>query len=326
MMFMGGDEEGGLEKHFVELANGLAERCELIAVGHGKYADRFSAQVRFHAIDLSRGRLDPRSLWRLVRLIRREVPDVVHAQASKAAQMLALLQRWLPGRKVATIHNLKTPRAFYGGFDRCICVSRNAGEHLGLSRYSVIYNGVRARPASLPPPVAGRPRVLAVGRLVEAKGFDTLINAWQAVNAELRIAGSGPLEASLRRQIADLGLEGRVQLLGHRSDVEDLLEQSQLTVISSRWEGFSYVFAESLLAGRAVIATDVPVANEVLHRSLIVPREDPEALAAMVNAALLDLEGFYRRYKPYFDFARANFTLERMVDHTYELYRELLNG
>jgi len=325
-MFMGGDEEGGLEKHFVELANGLAERCELIAVGNGKYANRFSAQVRFHAIDLSRGRLDPRSLWLLVRLIRREAPDVVHAQASKAAQMLALLQRWLPGRKVATIHNLKTPRAFYGGFDRCICVSRHAGEHLGLSRYSVIYNGVRARPASPPPAVTGRPRVLAVGRLVEAKGFDILIDAWQAVNAELRIAGSGPLEASLRRQITDLGLEGRVQLLGHRSDVEDLLQQSQLAVISSRWEGFSYVFAESLLAGRAVIATDVPVANEVLDRALIVPREDPEALAAMVNAALLDLEGFYRRYQPYFDFARANFTLERMVDHTYELYRELLNG
>lgn len=327
LMFMGGDGEGGLEKHFVELANGLAEYCELVAVGHAKYAQRFTPRIRFHALDLSRSRRNPLMLWQLSRLVRQEKPDLIHAQASKAARILATLRRWLPGRKVATIHNLKKPRAFYADFDRCICVSRNAGEHLGLSRYSVIYNGVDARPVIPVPPVDGKPRVLAVGRLVEAKGFDILVEAWQSVDAELWIAGDGPLEDALRQQIKDLGLVARVKLLGHRTDVSELLDQSHLVVISSRWEGFSYVFAESLLAGRAVVATDVPVPNEVLDRSLIVDRENPEALAATTSRALGDLDDFYRQYQPYFAFAREHFTRERMVSHTYSLYRELVaNG
>ncbi|MBY4676439.1 glycosyltransferase [Marinobacterium arenosum] len=326
LMLMGGAEEGGLEKHFVELGNDLAGHCQLVAVAHDKYRDRFNDQVRYRSLDLSRSRRNPLMLWQLARLIRQEKPDLIHAQGGKAARILAALRRWLPGIKLATVHGLKKKAAFYQQLDHCICVSRQAGERLGLDRFSVIYNGIEAAPAQPLPPRQSQPQVLAVGRLVEEKGFDLLLDAWQQVDAQLRIAGDGPLRAALEQQLDKLGLRDKVTLLGQRDDVPELLAHSPLVVISSRREGFSYVFAESLLAERALVVTDVPVANEVLPAELLVELNNPEALARAINRALADLDGYYQQYQPYFNFARERFSRQAMLDQTLTLYRELCDG
>jgi len=322
LMLMGGAEEGGLEKHFVELSNGLAAHCELVAVGHRKYAERFDKAVSYRPLDLSRGRHNPLMLWQLWRLIRQEQPDLIHAQGGKAARILASLRHWLPGIKIATVHGLKAKARGYAKLDHCICVSQQAGEKLALKRFSVIYNGIASRDngdADL-----GQPAVLAVGRLVEEKGFDILLEAWLQVDAPLAIAGDGPHDAALKAQIKRLGLTDRVTLLGHRDDIPELMASRNLVVISSRREGFSYVFAESLLARRALVVTDVPVANEILPMELLSPREDPQALANAINQALRDLPAHYDQYQPWFDFAAQNFSHDAMVSNTLALYQQLV--
>lgn len=323
LMLMGGAEEGGLEKHFVELSNGLAGHCQLVAVGHAKYADRFDSQVDYQSLDLSRSRNNPLMLWQLYRLIRNAQPDLIHAQGGKAARLLATLKRWLPGVKIATVHGLKKKARGYNALDHCICVSRQAGERLQLPRFSVIYNGIRTIDTG--PAALEKPAVLAIGRLVEEKGFDLLLDAWQQVDAPLAIAGDGPQQALLEQKIEQLQLADRVTLLGHRDDIPALLAQHNLVVISSRREGFSYVFAESLLAQRALVVTNVPVANEILPAEQLVERENPAALADAINQALANLPNHYQSFQPWFDFAAANFSEQAMVDNTQALYRQLIS-
>ena len=88
---MAGDEEGGLENHVVELCNALIDRVDdLVVIAHEKYRDRFRPEIRFLPLDLSGGRRNPWLLMRLAMLIRREAPDIVHAQATVSYTHLTL--------------------------------------------------------------------------------------------------------------------------------------------------------------------------------------------------------------------------------------------
>jgi glycosyltransferase involved in cell wall biosynthesis len=159
---------------------------------------------------------------------------------------------------------------------------------VGHTRDSASIDG-DLRPADLGQ--AGRPVVLAVGRLAAQKGLDTLIEAagrWQDRVPEplLAIAGTGPLARDLaakarRRRV-------RASFLGWRDDVPALLAAADVFVLPSRWEGQPLILQEALRAGRPVVATDVGGVRGLTggHSALLVPPGDPDALAAAVLSVL----------------------------------------
>ncbi len=106
------------------------------------------------------------------------------------------------------------------------------------------------------------PYLLAVGRLVEKKGFDLLIRAFASVSQEfpqieLLIAGDGEERAILESEIKDLELEDRIRLLGfaNREKTIALFWSSEFFVLSSRLEPFGIVVLEAMAAHKAVLAT-----------------------------------------------------------------------
>lgn len=334
-MVMGGTAArpwGGLEKHVVELCNGLADRCEVVAALDPAFRDGLRPQVAFEGIDARRGRHSLSLLLALRGVFRRHRPDVIHAQGNKAAALVRQAARFLPARRVATIHNQKRGTRMFRGFDRVIAVSKGVAACVSDYDPVVIYNGI--------PPLARAPRpgvvddvldgpraravVVSVGRLVIAKGFDVLIDAWGDVDADLVIVGEGPEHGRLRAQVERRGLAGRVRLVGHRDDVPDILSGADLLVISSRREGFSYVLAEALRARLPVVSTDVPIANEVLPVECIVPPGDAAALRDGIGRALADLPALRQRCEPVWAFAEKNLTLEAMVAHTADLYEAVV--
>lgn len=134
------------------------------------------------------------------------------------------------------------------------------------------------------------PVALYTGRLHEAKGIQYLVAAWSLVSARLPdarlwIVGDGPYREELFRQIADLGLDGRVVLCGAFDAVDEFLAAADLFVLPSLEEGMSLSLLEALAAERPVIATDI-AANQALveheRQGLLVPPQDPQALAAAV--------------------------------------------
>lgn len=177
--------------------------------------------------------------------------------------------------------------------------------------------------------------VLAVGRLVEYKGYEYLIKAAQKFtdDVQLLIGGKGPLLDTLQNQINELGIADRVKLIGFISDEElpSYFEASSVFCLSSIWktEAFAIVQIEAMSCGKPVVSTAIPGSgvswvNSHMESGMVVPIEDSDAIASSVNSILendslyLSLaQGSRRRYL-------AEFTLDKMAVKCIKLYHGLL--
>ncbi|MGW6444080.1 glycosyltransferase [Lentzea sp. NPDC055074] len=129
------------------------------------------------------------------------------------------------------------------------------------------------------------PVALCPARLEPQKRHDVLLAAWAQVpgDCELWLAGDGSLRASLEKRA-----DGRVRFLGTRTDVRDLLEAADVTVLTSDWEGMPIALLESLAANRPIVASDVDGVREVLAGGggVMVPRRSPEQTAKALRGLL----------------------------------------
>ncbi len=139
--------------------------------------------------------------------------------------------------------------------------------------------------------------VVTVGRQEYQKGHRHLVDAFATVvehrpEAVLVIAGrAGHASAALGDQIARLGLDGRVRLLGHRSDIAEVLAAGDLFVFPSVYEGLGGALIEALALGLPIVASDLPALREVVRpgeNADLVPPTDSAALAAAIVALLDD--------------------------------------
>lgn len=139
------------------------------------------------------------------------------------------------------------------------------------------------------PPLPGGRFVLGVGRLVAQKRWDRLIAALPALpdDVALAILGEGDLRPALERQVAELGLQGRVRLPGHTADPLPAMARATMLALPSDYEGVPGVLREALSVGTPVVTTDCSpaVAEIVADRRLgsIVPRDDAGGLAAALT-------------------------------------------
>ena len=172
------------------------------------------------------------------------------------------------------------------------------------------------------------PLALAVGRLIEQKDHETLLRAFALVHAQLpearlAILGSGPLEQRTRSLVQELGLSGVVVLPG-RTEIRDWLQRADVFVHTSRWEGFGIVLLEAMLAGLPVVATRVSAVPEVVadgETGALVEAGDAEGVARELGRLLADPERSARLGAAGLERARVEFSVERMVQRTIEVYR-----
>ena len=254
---------------------------------------------------------------------------VVHAHGLRAGALTILALARLRGRGlrrpglVVTVHNAPpsdraAPALIYRALERVVarradlvlCVSadlearmRSAGAR--RTRRAIVPSASAATPSpgasSASAPVglgkavaAGRPVILAVGRLAAQKGFDVLLGAaahWLDLDPVplLAIAGDGPLAGELRARAASLGVDAA--FLGRRDDVADLLAAAAVFVLPSRWEGQPLILQEALRAGAAIVATRVGGIPDLAggDAALLVAPNDAPGLAAAVRAVLADV-------------------------------------
>ncbi|MGO4325650.1 glycosyltransferase family 4 protein [Cupriavidus sp. 2TAF22] len=113
--------------------------------------------------------------------------------------------------------------------------------------------------------------VLAVGRLVRAKGFDVLLNAWARVAAghpdwRLEIIGEGEEREALEALAGELDIAGSVSMPGTRADMESCYRSAAIFCLSSRYEGFGLVLLEAMAFGLPVVSTDCETGPRELVR------------------------------------------------------------
>ena len=245
--------------------------------------------------------------------------DLVHLHTGRA-NWLGGLGAWRAGLPALTTRRMDHPvkrhlvnRLVYGRFVRhAVGIAPAVTEHLRQAgvpeeKLSTIWSAVD--------PEALRPRegraamrralgvdeetilVLSSAHLSRRKGLDVALEALARVDHtprwRLLVAGDGPELPTLQSQATALGLEHRVRFLGRRDDVPDLLAAADVFLLPSRSEGLGIAALEAMAAGRPVVASEVGgLAQAVVSErtGLLVPPEDPAALAAALDRLLRDAE------------------------------------
>lgn len=319
--------DGGLEKHVYELSVALSESgLDITVIADPVFIRKLPTHIQSIAIPSHFSRHDPRLLWSLGKSLQLGQFDIVHAQANKAATLVNSLRYFFSAQRIATLHNIKCQLGAYRHFNQVIAVSKQLAKPFADENVTVIYNGIQAPliTKNLQEKPNASPLLLAVGRLVPAKGFDVLIKAVADLPVTLWIAGDGPQKKHLQSLINALSTTADIQLIGDRQDIFPLMQLADALIISSRREGFSYVFNEALLTQCRVLATDVPVANEILSEELIVPIDDPQALKERLQSLLADMSQWSTLMQKPYAVAEQCMTLTAMTDQTLALYRKLL--
>ena len=350
---------GGAQTHLLDLLNGLNRQVTpIVATGEEGF---FTKAVRdlgidCHVVPELVQRIAPikdlRALWRLIFVIRDTGPDLVHVHTSKAGILgrFAALIGGVPS--VYTAHTwcfAEGTRWWWkiAGIPaerlaaRCSPVIINVSEAnrklalrhsiAGESRLRTIHNGIPDVSARAQPGLPGVPRIVMVARCTPQKDQALLLRALAYIDPPTRVVlvGDGPTRASLEATACRLKIRDRVDFLGERRDVPEILATSHIFALPTKWEGFPLCILEAMRAGLPVVASDTGGVAEALidrQNGFLVPRGDYVALGGRLKALIGDAflrarmgEAGRRRYE-------AEFTREAMLQKTLDVYHEIIRG
>lgn len=304
----------------------------------------------------------PAQVWKFLPDLRRFLrdvkafrPDIIHLHGSQDTWLAVIAKPYMPRPRpilLRTKHNdypWKRHRAniwMYNQVDAYMVISDFIEQQI------VEYPGLAAKPrgfarsipdlSRLTPPIEPMRRELnlpegtflwgSTGRLRPEKAHDITLRAFAKVHAahpeaRLIIAGDGSLGDQLRALRTELGLDGIATFLGFRQDVPAVLASLDGYVLASRLEGLGTAILEALAMGLPVVASRVggiPDSVKDGKTGVLVPPEDPDALAA----AMIDLmENPERRAalgRHAAEFVRTAFTQEQLQQRTLDLYQRLV--
>ena len=299
---LGSADDGGAEKYFIDLIGAL-DRGGVVQ----------SAAIRAHA-----GREQALKAIAVPTKVlpfgaaldfttKREVAAMARAVNAKA--MVAWMSRAGahapagPWTRIGRLGGYYDPK-YFRGFDMMVANTSEIADWAvaqGWAREQTLYipNFAEAgagapldRSAFDTPPDA--PLLLGMGRLHSDKAHDISLRALQRLpDAFLWIAGSGPLEAELKRLAKDLGVAARVRFLGWRNDGPSLYRTADLCVFPSRIEPLGNVVLQAWAHGVPVIAGASKGPAALVKNGddgLLVPLEDPDALVRAVQDLLGDAD------------------------------------
>ncbi|MFC4336158.1 glycosyltransferase family 4 protein [Salininema proteolyticum] len=319
-----GPSTGGIGTHVASIAKGLAEHGDAVTVvGPEETDERFgfrASGVRFLPVPIAAKPspglgLSLASAHRALHGANGRGFDIVHAHGLTAG-VTAMAVRPRGAAFVTTWHNQlitsglkrKVSDAVETGLARGVDVALAASSDLQQHLTEIGARDARLAPVAAPPRRAEgdavairselgsgpRPVIVSVGRLHEQKDYETLVAAarrWKDVDPRpiVAIAGSGPEHDGLQSLIDSTGAD--VRLLGHRTDVADLLAAADLAVVTSRWEARQLFAQEVMQAGIPLVATRTGGIPELVgEAALLFEVGDVDALDRAVRGLLDDPE------------------------------------
>lgn len=354
---------GGAERIVEQLATRLPRDRYDVNVACLYDPDAVGANIRAAGIPViniaMRNKRDLRAPYRLLRLLRRERIEILHAHLFHANVLAATVGR-LAGTPViiATRHSIEIGGGFRERINRLVMPLRDAVVTVSRQVYETEMDRAGVNPDRVVEIPSGidvgafeqvdpirveqlrrtwglqpdRPTIGTVGRFVEPKGYPHLLDAIAGLRSrhpDLRavLVGDGPLRPAMEEQARALDLSDAVIFAGTRQDVPEILALLDVFVLPSLWEGLPIALLEAMAAGLPVVATAVGGVPEVVideTTGLLVPPRDPVALERAIGT-LLRNPGLQRRMGAAGQArVRERFSVERMVRDTDALYQRLL--
>ena len=335
---MAGDNVGGAETFFLDAIKALHETEHEQRVITRFNNDYKVSEIQDRNIPLKKASFN--NLWRLPtaqtmkRTIKNFKPDLVHHYMGRAGTY--------------SVKGDHINLGWYGGyykptrFKHCpyhAGVTKDIADHIvrqgvpaknvfTLHIYAEFEKGQPIDRAEFDTP-DDAPLLLSLSRLHTKKGLDVLLEAMvKAPDAYLWIAGSGPLDATLKAQASELKLNERVKFLGWRNDREDLLATCDICVFPSRYEPFGAVVIEAWGTQKPLITAKAqgPKAY-VTHEEngLLVDIDDIDGLAESINRMIKDTKLQKHVVKNGLKAYEKDFTREAYKKNALALYEELLS-
>jgi L-malate glycosyltransferase len=311
-----------------------------------------------------RNALDVPSALALARHVRAHRIEIIHAHVARDYPLAALAARRASGARLVITRHVPFPvsrlhRLVLANVARVIAVSAPVAQGLRAQKIfradkiRVVANGIDlARCASVAPAEARaewRRRlhvpaavllVGTVGDLSPVKGQDVFVRAAAQVcerglkDVVFLIVGedrstNGRMRAQVEQLIATHGLAGRVRLLGRIDELAPFLAALDVYVSASRAEAFGLALVEAMACSVPVVASATDGSRDIIEDGTtgqLVPVGAPEALADALVTLLDDADARATLGAQARTAAHTRFSLERMIDETEQVYREMMNA
>jgi glycosyltransferase involved in cell wall biosynthesis len=362
---IGGLGVGGAERQLLYLVEGIARLADVTVVSLSgsdvALLPEFERLARVQSVLCpKRPGVDPMLIPRLVVMLRRERPAIVHTYL-RTAGYWGRVAACLAGVPIliASERNIEIERGRIANLlDRTlslvtdrVVVNANAirdylirTERIAPARIEVIRNGIPVSQTLLEADLSRVRWELGLGEFEHVVGFIGRLvpqkNPWlflemakavlgSGLKCGFLLVGDGPLRATLTDQAHTLGIQEAVRFAGVRNDVPRILGAIDLLVLTSDWEGLPNVILEALAAGVPAVATNVGGVGEVLADGVTGYVVPPRDLSTLVNRVvrILGDRGFRsecgRRGQEY---VQSHFSISAMVDRTVSLYNLALRS
>lgn len=299
---------------------------------------------------------DFKALIKIIKVLKKEKPDIVHCHSSKAGALGRIAAKYCRIEKI-----IYTPHAYAFQSDTLgkikkklyiliekllgkitdLTVNVSEGERqsaldykiLNKSKSVVVYNGIHNY--NIAAISAKKKDKIIIGttmRMEVQKDPLTFVEIAKSVilkypNVEFIFVGDGSLKQELEESIVKNNLEGHVKLLGFRKNIIDIVETFDIYLITSLYEGLPYSILEALGLGKPIVATNVTGNNEIVIEDynglLFEPRnavQGAEKIELLLNNSTL--RNFYGRNsrKLYED----HFTIEKMLESLDQIYENTI--
>jgi glycosyltransferase involved in cell wall biosynthesis len=253
-----------------------------------------------------RTKIDPFAISQMIKLFRKEAPDIVHTHLSTSSVNGTLAARIAKVPCVSTVHGM-SGKLSYIFADHMIGVSRGVCEHLvaqGIDPKKVtpVYNGVEL-PADVLSKEEARERfslpyqatiVGTVSRLTSMKGIDFGLEAFNTISSKFpaihyALVGDGDDRKRYEAWVKERGLEEKVHFLGYQDQVFDPISAMDLFLFPSLKEAMGIAVVEGMIMGLPVVSTNVGGLPEVIDSS-VGRLVNPSDSAALAQAAIEIIE------------------------------------
>lgn len=344
---------GGAEKLLSDLVPAqktINRDVEFIVAALGKVSDGYCDSITGFAKIYS-GNVPVYSLRSLIfifKLIFKERPDLVHVHLFPSQLYVALICFFLRVKFILTEHSTENGRRnkwylqfqerfVYRSAEAIVAISSGTAKCLEKHLKFVPKNLVIIPNGVVVDPVGGqkykcdfgfknRIILLTVGRLVQQKGFDYLLDIVPFIKADvsLVLVGDGPERDFLERKAKSNGISSRVLFLGTRTDVRDLMNCADYYIQPSYSEGFGIAAVEAMLANLPIFHSGcVGLAEVVGNAGKCIDMENPAKAAQLINRVIGDVETTAVMKKLGRE-RSANYSIEKTAAAYLDLYKKIV--
>lgn len=296
---------------------------------------------------------NPCQILKIKDFIQQNDYDVVHTHLFPTLYWVSLVKTfWRIKIPVVftehSTHNKRLDKFIFRAIDRCIYrkyqkilaitpqVKQVLVQKLNINpeKVEVVYNGVEVDKYKQASPYAegtffekGATILMQVSRFQAAKDQKTVIRALTLLpqRYKLLLVGDGETKIECENLVQELSLQERVQFLGSRVDIPELLKTADIVIQSSHWEGFGLVAVEAMAAGKPIIASDVVGLRDIVSGyGLLFQKGNEDQLAKEIET--LEDKRYYKEIADKCTERAEDFHITKMIKNNIAAYQQVINN